>query len=590
MENKIFVEIFINHTKEFLYRCKRFIFFFLITISSILAQESWPSETGWVPLLNANWQRFTDPRDFPQGYYDIVTDVNGSAGYFYSTETSVFFRMVLRTTPLQSPNNLKPFAWFMAIDVDNDNSPDWLIIVGGITETLRIYYNQGVDDDPEILNYQVSDPLITGDVRLVSGGYTIYPNLTYLDFQIPYSALSDIGYGRNVSAFTPIKFFYSTSTTENLTIKDALGPSTTIAGAFADAIILTLESGGVGAFGFIYDTRDLDPYTNQGIWLREETVTVSGLGWPPSGSPYYNSGIRNVRILDSQSNIVWIGTVITDANGDITDQPTWTISNSTLSGLFSLSIEDPTAPAVWYSYDSFTIKAPNILIAKVASTDSTSSGATISYTISIWNTADTTGLMTTIIDYLPVGFTYLTGTTSGLTTIDPTINGQQLTWSGNWTIDKLGQPTDSVTLNFNARVSTSRGIYTNDASAGGLNFNLKSVSGAAPVRVLVPFLSLSKTVNAATSGPGDTLTYTIAYTNSGDGPASYIFILENIPPNTTYLENSVNGNGITVTYSHDNGVSYNSMQTPPVTNLSFQRTSILPAGQVDTITFNVIIN
>ncbi len=562
----------------------------LFNISIGLAIDTWPLSSDWTPVYGADWEPIQDANDQQKGYLDIVTDSQGAGGYFYTNDNTVFFRIALETTPLKSGTNLQPNAsWYIALDVDLDNLADWQVrIDGGQSTALHTFYASGLDGNPNIQNYEILNPLNSGDVRLVNGGYSAYPSLTYLDFQVPWTALSSLGYDRNVLAETANKFFYYTSISGS--VLDALGPGTDMAVIFSEALVLTFASVGADALGYIYDTRDTQPYSNQGTWLRTETVKVSGSGWPSEGSTYYNNGQRNLKIQNSADSLVWSGTVTTDISGVITAANTWTINQSAARGIYRIYVEDPVNPAVWYGYDTFTVKAPVIAIGKTASADSTISGDSIVYHIAVWNSGDTTGNATTIIDYLPTGFNYIPGTTTGITTNEPAITGQQLSWTGAWPISVAGQPGDTISLSFGAKVSTIRGLYTNDASAGGSNFGFRTVLGTAPVQVLAPRLTLAKSVNANSSQPGDTLTYTVTYTNTGDSPANFIFILENIPPNTTYVTDSASGNNTTITYSHNNGTSYDASQTAPVTNLSFQRTTTLPSAASATVTFKVVIN
>ncbi|MCH8898077.1 MAG: DUF11 domain-containing protein, partial [Chloroflexi bacterium] len=54
---------------------------------------------------------------------------------------------------------------------------------------------------------------------------------------------------------------------------------------------------------------------------------------------------------------------------------------------------------------------------------------TFTYTITVTNGDDESENLNKIHDLLPAGFSYIAGSTSGVTTADPTIVGQQLTWS-----------------------------------------------------------------------------------------------------------------------------------------------------------------
>lgn len=60
-------------------------------------------------------------------------------------------------------------------------------------------------------------------------------------------------------------------------------------------------------------------------------------------------------------------------------------------------------------------------------------------------------------------------------------------------------------------------------------------------RVKAPVMTLTKSVTTLTgrTRPGDTLIYTITYTNTGSGSATQIVITDISPSNTTYLTNSV---------------------------------------------------
>ncbi len=105
-----------------------------------------------------------------------------------------------------------------------------------------------------------------------------------------------------------------------------------------------------------------------------------------------------------------------------------------------------------------------------------------------------------------------------------------------------------------------------------------------------PQLSLSKSVDKNNAAPGEELTYTIIYSNIGDANATAVIILETIPDNTTYVTSSAAGSGITILYSHDDGNNYDTSETPPVTNLQFQRAAALTPGESGSVTFKVIID
>ncbi|MEW5799165.1 MAG: isopeptide-forming domain-containing fimbrial protein [Bacteroidota bacterium] len=84
-----------------------------------------------------------------------------------------------------------------------------------------------------------------------------------------------------------------------------------------------------------------------------------------------------------------------------------------------------------------------------------------------------------------------------------------------------------------------------------------SADGYHITRVKAPVMALTKSVTTQSgrSRPGDTLIYTITYTNTGSGTANQIVISDVSPTNTTYLGNSVSinnsANGNTFTAKTD---------------------------------------
>jgi len=104
-----------------------------------------------------------------------------------------------------------------------------------------------------------------------------------------------------------------------------------------------------------------------------------------------------------------------------------------------------------------------------------------------------------------------------------------------------------------------------------------------------PELALNKSVDKYNTEPGQTLTYTINYMNTGDGSATHLFILEDIPSDTEYVPGSANASGMTVQYSHDGGHSFDTEETLPITNLSFRKSDSLVPGGNGSVEFQVVV-
>ncbi len=104
------------------------------------------------------------------------------------------------------------------------------------------------------------------------------------------------------------------------------------------------------------------------------------------------------------------------------------------------------------------------------------------YTITVTNPGEFSITLDGITDDLPAGFTYTAGSTTGATTTDPTVTGQQLEWGGPFTVAAQG----TISLHFGVTVSGIPGTYTNTANASGPGLAVVGAVDVAPVVVIDP--------------------------------------------------------------------------------------------------------
>ncbi|MHB8173608.1 MAG: hypothetical protein ACYDFU_04005, partial [Nitrospirota bacterium] len=296
-----------------------------------------------------------------------------------------------------------------------------------------------------------------------------------------------------------------------------------------------------------------------------------------------------VQVYDpTGKTLLWNGTVTTDGNGEALNATLLTIPVSWTPGVYRINVVSPVSGVSNY-YDSFTVNSPDMGITKTVSSAQTLDSTPVTYTITLTNPVTPAGTlpgaMTTLTDTLPAGFTYKTGSTTGLTTSDPSISGQILTWSGAWTLAVGG----TETLSFQAVTSNTRGTFTNTATASGTNFAPVSTGNTAPVQVLSPVMSLSKSADKTNVSPGGTITYTVTYSNIGDASAYTVVFLDNVPANTTYATGSTQGAGTTIQFSHDGGSTWNSSDTAPVTGIKWILSPLAP-GAGGTLSYRVTVN
>jgi len=121
---------------------------------------------------------------------------------------------------------------------------------------------------------------------------------------------------------------------------------------------------------------------------------------------------------------------------------------------------------------------------KTADAATAAGGTSDGYTITIHNPNASPATLNSITDTLPAGFTYTANSTTGVTTTNPGISGQTLTWAGPFSVPASGD----VTLHFNVTVATTTGVYFNNA--GG-------EAGAIPVVPTGPTAAITVTGSGA---------------------------------------------------------------------------------------------
>jgi uncharacterized repeat protein (TIGR01451 family) len=109
------------------------------------------------------------------------------------------------------------------------------------------------------------------------------------------------------------------------------------------------------------------------------------------------------------------------------------------------------------------------------------------------------------------------------------------------------------------------------------------------VTIATPALTLLKSVDKAEAHPGETLSYTIQYLAAGSTPSYAVKIIDPIPADVAYVAGSAAGAGMTITFSHDGGVTYDGSDAAPVTHIRWQRTSPLAPGGSGTTSFQAAV-
>lgn len=121
-----------------------------------------------------------------------------------------------------------------------------------------------------------------------------------------------------------------------------------------------------------------------------------------------------------------------------------------------------------------------LITSKTADSATSTPGAHNGYTITIENTNPSPVTLNSITDTLPTGFSYVSGSSSGVTSADPTVSGQTLTWAGPLQVSA----NSSVSLHFGVVVASAPGNYFNEAggeASGG--YTVTATGPTAPITV-----------------------------------------------------------------------------------------------------------
>ena len=199
----------------------------------------------------------------------------------------------------------------------------------------------------------------------------------------------------------------------------------------------------------------------------------------------------------------------------------------------------------------------NITGKKEVNTSEAKVGDTLTYTITLTNSGNATGTVT-VTDEIPAGTT--------LVEKSITNNGVESNGTITWT-DVEVKAGDTVEVSFKVTInSDTKTSVTNKAVIDGNK-------PTEEVETKVANITGAKSVDKSTAKVGDTLTYTIELTNSGNGDGK-VTVTDEIPTGTTLVADSITANG---SYNEEN-------KTITWTDVKVE------AGKTAEVSFKVTIN
>lgn len=302
-----------------------------------------------------------------------------------------------------------------------------------------------------------------------------------------------------------------------------------------------------------YTAFDLCNYTNPGTYQVKAFVTRGGLAFTGTATVVVDQAQQKTLFVDISADpntgfaplngVDLTAAVSGTAEGaitykfDCTNNGTWertiTTNNTAHTAVDLCNYADPGdyLAKVFVSRDGLTfsgtasiavdaVPAPSLSISKTAGVEVANPGGTVPYTIVIQNTGNVEARNIVVTDQLPGQL------------VHPDINST----TKQWTFTTI-QAGESKTIDFNVKVQEDapEGFATNTATVDADKINPVSDSATIEIRGGVlgeegePVLEIVKTANKEFVKQGETVSYTIKVTNTGEAPAVNVTITDVLP-------------------------------------------------------------
>jgi uncharacterized repeat protein (TIGR01451 family) len=239
--------------------------------------------------------------------------------------------------------------------------------------------------------------------------------------------------------------------------------------------------------------------------------------------------------------VTWsLGTIAAGASGSVTLTVTLDAvfpAGTTPVTNLAVVVGDPPLPPVPPTPPVTTVvtAGPELMLTKSVDKPTATPGETLVYTLSYSNTGNADAMLTAITDAVPAFTTFASASDGG------TEAAGVVTWSlGTIAAGASGSVTLTVTLDsvFPAGTTT----VTNSAVVVSPDNPPVPPTPDVPTVVTAgPELTLTKSVDKATALPGETLVYTLSYSNTGDADATATEITDAVPAFTTFASASGGG-------------------------------------------------
>jgi uncharacterized repeat protein (TIGR01451 family) len=444
------------------------------------------------------------------------------------------------TSPVSAASIATTVATAPALTLSMSDSPDPVQAGSNLTYTLAYGNNGNANASGVVLTTAV--PANTSFVSATGGGIlssgTVTWNLgtintgTNASVQVVVHVASPLANGTTIASgapaivcneTSPVNGAATTTTVQSapsLSVALSDSPDPVAAGATLTYTLSYANNGNASATGVVLTTA---------VPASTSFVSATGGGTFSAGTITWNLGTLNTGASGSVQAVVQVASPLT--NGTVI-----------ASGATSIDSNE-TTPKSATAIGTTVTSTPILTLLGSDSPDPVGAGQQLTYTLTYANSGNAAALNTLLHATLPANTTFVSASNGGL------VSSGIVTWS-------LG------TLGTNAFGSVTLGVRVATPLANGTTLTLQTITiestqtapaAGAPVTTTVtsnPLLSLTVSDAPDPVLAGTNLTYTIAFSNTGNSPATQCVLSAPVPSGTTFVSATGGGalQGSTVTW------------------------------------------
>jgi large repetitive protein len=325
--------------------------------------------------------------------------------------------------------------------------------------------------------------------------------------------------GVTTPVFSPILVLNKTANTTNATV-----------GSTVTYTIVVSNSGNIAG-----TTTVTDPIP-AGSTFVPNSVTVNGVTVPGANIA---SGVSAGSIAPNSSATVTFQVLVQSL-----PSPPQMVNQASAAYTFTVPDGRTSSGSAASNTVTIPVALPNVTVVKSSSVPDASVGETYTYTVVVSNNGIAAVTNVTLTDALPSGAVLVPGSV--------TINGapQPSANPANGIAIGALNAGSSTTVTFQVTSSSlpSPAQFVNRASAAYSSgaFNGVSLSNTVTVPVFQPIISTVKSVNSSVATVGDTLTYSVFVSNTGNLAAQQATLTDTLPSGTSFVPGSVTVNTVSV--------------------------------------------